>query len=159
MSDDIGYLDDDIIGFEPLEADMVMSQYVCAVCHSILLAFEWPGSNRKVVVCPQHGNVEHCGRVTKATVKIEEERAYRLYHEVIRNLPDLWGALLNEGFDYNRAAKIRKDYVCKTCSGPLYLELIVGDREHVNLVCSKHGNINKVGYTRKGETYANRRTY
>lgn len=157
--DDQSYLDDDIIGFEPLEAQMVMSQYVCAVCHSILLSFQWPNSDRVVIVCPTHGNVEHCGRVTKATVQIEEERAYRHYHEVIRNLPDLWGALINEGFDYERAKAIRKDYVCKKCSGPLYQELIIGDSEHVNLVCPQHGNINKVGYVRKGHDYANKRSY
>lgn len=157
--DEQSYLDDDIIGFEPLEADMVMSQYVCAVCHSILLSFQWPNSTRKVIVCPQHGNVERCGRVTKATVKIEEERAYRLYHEVIRNLPDLWGALINEGFDYERAKTICKDYVCKQCGNSLFMEMIIGDRDHVNLVCLRHGNINKAGYIRKGKSYANKRSY
>lgn len=151
MNNETAYLGDDIQGFEPAEVEGVIANYVCAVCHSALVSFQIPNERRYVIACLEHGSVESCGRVTKNTVSIETERGYRQYHEVIRNLPDLWGELLAEGFDYEKAKRISREYVCETCGANLFMEMIVGDRDHVSLVCTKHGNINKCGYVRKGE--------
>lgn len=152
---ELDFFDNDILGFDPAEVDGVIANYVCSVCHGTLVSFQVPNERRSIIVCLEHGNVEHCGRVTKSTVSIEIERGYRQYHEVIRNLPDLWGELLAEGFDYDKAGRIRKEYVCKVCGFPLYLQMIEGDMQHVSLVCVRHGNINECGYVRKGEYYAN----
>lgn len=158
MNDEYGHLEDEYVGFSPEDANMVMENYVCSVCHGSLFGFQVPGCSVYVVVCLEHGNVEKCGRVTKATVAIEEERGYRKYNEVIRNLPDLWGELLQEGWDYQKAKKIRKEYVCAKCCGPILMELKPGT-SNVELVCTVHGNINQAGYVKKGDYYANRRTH
>lgn len=156
---ELDFIDDDIIGFEPIEVDGVIANYVCSVCHGTLVSFQIPSERRSIIACLEHGNVEHCGRVTKNTVSIELERGYRQYNEVIRNLPDLWGDLCEEGFEYERAKKIAREYVCKQCGAPVYMTLIVGDREHVSLSCARHGNINQCGYVRKGQYHANSRSY
>lgn len=149
--------DDDFIGFDPAEVDGVLANYVCSVCHGSLVSFQVPNERKSIIVCLEHGNVETCGRVMKSSVSIELERGYRQYHEVIRNLPDLWGALAEEGFDYEKAVKIRKEYVCKKCGSFLFLRAIA-DSENVSLDCPVHGNINKSGYVKKGEYHANCRS-
>lgn len=148
---------DGIRGFEPWEANYVARDFVCAVCWSSLIAIQLESDRTMIVVCPEHGNVELCGRITKNTVSIELENGFRRYHDVIRNLPDLWGQLQNEGFDYAQAHKLARTHVCKKCGRDLYEELILGDRDHVNLVCITHGNVNQCGYIEKGKYHANRR--
>lgn len=157
MSDEQGYLEDDFLGFLPIEVNDVVENYVCAVCHGSLVSFQVPNERISIIVCLEHGNVEKCGRVMKSTVSIELERGYRDYQEVIRNLPDLWGSLIEKGFQYEKAKKIRKEYVCKKCGHFLLLEMIIGS-ENVNLVCPVHGNINQAGYIKKGEYHADLRT-
>ena len=150
-------ISDGIQGFTGWEAEHVVTGYVCALCWSTLLALKIRGDYMYIVVCPEHGNIELCGRITKNTVGIELERGYRLYHEVIRNLPDLWGHLAQEGFEWDRANKIRKNYVCSKCGGPIYATLIEGQRDFVSLNCPKHGNINNSGYTKKELYYGSKR--
>lgn len=156
---ELDFSDDDIQGFDPAEVDGVIANYVCSVCHGTLVSFQVPNERRSIIVCLEHGNVEHCGRVTKSTVSIELERGYRQYHEVIRNLPDLWGELLAEGFDREKSFRLSRDYVCKVCGGPLYPALLpTYEREMVDIVCPSHGSVNKCGFVRKGEYHANQRS-
>lgn len=81
--------DDDT--FDQAEALFVCRDFVCAVCHQDLEIFYIKGHFRVMVGCIEHGNVTSCGRVTRNTVNIEDERAHRLFAVVVLNLPDLWG--------------------------------------------------------------------
>lgn len=146
--------EDDFVGFNPGEIQGVLDEYVCAVCHGSLVSIAVPGEDVSIIVCLEHGNIEHVGRVTKSTVSIETERGYRQYQEVIRNLKDLWGSLLQEGFEYERAKKIRKEYVCQKCGSSLLMQMKIG-KDNVDLICPVHGNINDAGYVKKGEQDAN----
>lgn len=83
-----------MLGFEPIEVEGVIANYVCAVCHSALLHIPLPNQRLEIIICPEHGNVEKVGRVMKSTVSIEMERGDHQYWEVIRNLPDIWGHLI-----------------------------------------------------------------
>lgn len=150
-------LPEEVIGFSEFDAGLVKSYFVCAVCWGELAIMKVSGDRICIVVCPEHGNIELCGRVTRNTVSIEIERGYRQYHEVIRNLQDLWGHLAQKGFEWAQSARLRKDYVCGTCGGKIYQELIDGDRDFVNLVCIRHGNINQAGYVKKELYNANLR--
>lgn len=139
--------------FTPAEVQPVIDGYVCAICHAELVEVQVPNEQRRLIVCPEHGNVCDCGRVTRATVSIEYERAYRSYHEVIRNLSDLWGHLADQGFDRNKASIITKNYVCAVCGGTLYMFIRSDDRfgDIIDIKCSSHGNINLCGHTKKSE--------
>lgn len=88
-------LPDGILGFGPYEACNVVSNFVCAVCWSSLLTIQVQGDRIMLVVCPEHGNVELCGRITKNSVSIEMERGARNFQKVIRNLSDLWGHFIH----------------------------------------------------------------
>lgn len=145
--------------FTQSEAPRVVEEFVCAACHSDLEVMEIPNEGRVLIVCPEHGTVTVVGRVTRNTVSIDLEKAYRRFQEVIRNLPEYWGKYIKIGFEYDKAGRIARDYVCKTCGGYLLLEAMYDeqgkfDREHVNLVCSAcHKNINESGYTKKETKY------
>jgi|SRR3990172_8396858 len=80
--------------FSMSEYERIQKEYVCAVCHSEIHAMFAEARERVLLVCPEHGNITHCGRVTRATVSIEMERAHRRFREACTNLPDLWGDLL-----------------------------------------------------------------
>lgn len=136
--------------FSPAEVQYILDTFVCAICHAELMEVQPPSSPRRLIVCLEHGNVCDVGRVTRATVSIEIERAYKSFHEVVRNLPDLWGKYAEEGFPYDKAVKLRKDYVCAVCGGPIVL-LNHPDPEMVHLACQSHGNINLCGYTPRNE--------
>lgn len=83
-------------GFSPDEADAVKRDFVCAICHSELLVIQLDGQFQRLLVCPEHGNVEDSGRVTRNTVSMEMERAKILYAVAIRNLPEFWGELIEK---------------------------------------------------------------
>lgn len=149
-----------IAGFEINEVDEVLKNYVCSVCYADLVAYSVPHTRIVMISCPEHGNVEKCGRVMKSTVSIELERGKLVYKEVVRNLSDLWPGLSDEGFEYNEAVKMRKHYVCKKCGGTLTTQFKSNDSVLVLLICTKcHGNIEKDGYVKKGEWNANLRTH
>lgn len=133
------------------EADQVISEYVCALCHSELIPIHPDGQERVALVCPEHGDVCQIGRVTRSTVSIQYETAYRAYHEVIRNLPDLWGHLADKGFDRTKAHAITSHCVCAICGGQLVMTARQDDpkMQIVNIKCQTHGNINECGYVEK----------
>ena len=81
-------------GFTHIEAEEVVEDYVCAVCHNDLMVYQIEGDVECIVVCPEHGSIEAIGRVRNSTVGIDMERATRQYWQVIRNLSDLWGELI-----------------------------------------------------------------
>lgn len=136
--------------FTQTEAPVIVDKFVCGVCHGPLYIVDQPGTPRVLVICPEHGNVCHCGRVTHATVSIEMERAYKTFYSAIRALPDLWGSLIQQGFERTHAFKIRKDYVCAVCGSPIFVASRITD-ENVELECTRHGNINTCGYVKKTE--------
>lgn len=80
--------------FSMAEFERVCREYVCGTCHGELRAMFAENRERVLIVCPEHGNVTHCGRVTRNTVSIEMERAHRRFRSACENLPDLWGDLL-----------------------------------------------------------------
>lgn len=139
--------------FMPAEVDRVLAEYVCAICHADLAEIQVPGEQRRLIVCYEHGNVCDIGRVTRATVSIQLENAYKSYHEVIRNLPDLWGHLADQGFHYKQAHIITKNFVCAVCGGDLYMFKRPDDPKMVivNIKCQRHGNINECGHVKKTE--------
>lgn len=139
--------------FSQDEAPQIIEQYVCGVCHGPLYEVFVPNERRVLVVCMEHGNICFCGRVTNATVSIQLENGYKAYHEVIRNLPDLWGHLADNGFDRDKAHLIWKNYVCAVCGSTLFMQMRA-DTSHgqmVNLSCNTHGNINTCGYINKNK--------
>jgi hypothetical protein len=137
--------------FSQSQIDSVLGDYVCAVCHADLEVQYILNDSRVIIFCAEHGNVCQCGRVTRNTVSIEHERGFRAYHDVIRNLSDLWGVLADEGFERERAAGIRKHYVCAVCGSPLNIYARPDDprMNQVNIGCDRHGNINACGHIRK----------
>lgn len=80
--------------FDQTEAPQVVREFVCGVCYSDLAVVFAKTHWRVFVVCPEHGNVTKCGRVTRATVNIEMERSVSKFNSVIRVLSDLWGELI-----------------------------------------------------------------
>lgn len=140
--------------FEVQEATDVVEKFVCGICYGPLAVGWVPNMDRVLVACPVHGNVCRIGRVTHATVSIQTEASFRNYHRVIRNLPDLWGDLINQGFERVQAGKITQYYVCEICGGRLIMQSRA-DYPHmdvVDIVCSaRHGNINDTGYVRRDQ--------
>lgn len=80
--------------FDQTEAPQVCREFVCGVCYGELSVVFAKAHWRVFVVCPEHGNVCKCGRVTRTTVDIEYERSFSKFNSVIRALPDLWGSLI-----------------------------------------------------------------
>jgi hypothetical protein len=92
--DEIDYPVADDETFDQNEAPRVIREYVCAVCAGELVTVFAKSHWRVLVVCPEHGSVTKCGRVTRTTINIEMERSYSKFNIVIRNLPELWGELI-----------------------------------------------------------------
>lgn len=80
--------------FDQTEAPRVTREFVCAVCYGELAVVFAKAHWRVLVICPEHGNVTKCGRVTRTTVNIETERSLSKFNLVIRTLSDLWGELI-----------------------------------------------------------------
>jgi hypothetical protein len=80
--------------FDQTEAPRVCREYVCGVCAGELTIVFAKAHWRVLVICPEHGNVTECGRITRTTVNIEMERSLSKFNTVIRNLSDLWGELI-----------------------------------------------------------------
>lgn len=90
--------------FDQTEAPQVLREYVCGTCHGELKILFAKAHWRVIVICPDHGNVVKCGRVMRSSVSIEMERASLKFSSAIRNLPDLWGELIEK-----RAKRSHKD--------------------------------------------------
>ncbi len=142
-------LEEGTLGFEPYEADVVLKEYVCSVCHADLKAFQVPGDRNFVIVCVEHGNIEKIGRVMRSTVSIEIERGLLTYKEVVRNLSDLWPELVEDGFEYREAVSIRKHNVCKKCGGKLHMQFADNTGKLIVLKCLNGHNIEKDGYKKR----------
>jgi hypothetical protein len=96
MIEEIAIILSDDETFDQTEAPRVLCEYVCGVCNGELSILFARSHWRVLVVCPEHGNVSKCGRVMRSTVSMEMERALSKFNTVIRNLPDLWGELLEK---------------------------------------------------------------
>lgn len=91
---------EELEGFTLEQAEIVTRVYACAQCEGDLLiapsdfeiAFE--SNERYYVVCPDCGNVEQIGRISKTTVAIRNERGVFDFPKVIRTLPEYWGELI-----------------------------------------------------------------
>ena len=86
------------IGFTLDDAEIVKSVYACSQCEGELqivpVDFALADEARWFVVCPDCGNIETIGRISKTTVAFRNERGIFDYPRVIRALPDLWGHLI-----------------------------------------------------------------
>lgn len=151
---------DDYQGFEPAEVEDVVNNYVCSVCHGALVALQIPNDRISIIVCLEHGNIETCGRVTKNTVSIELERGYLDYKEVVRNLSDLWGDLIETGYKVKKstALRIMHECVCRKCGSNLGIEHDSRDGFWI-IKCHKCGDVEQNGFVKEGEYHANSRTY
>lgn len=85
---------DDYEGFTDFDARAVIAEYVCSVCEGDLSIEYIEGRPERLVVCPEHGNVESIGRITKNTVNIRNANAAIQFQRVIYNLPEFWGVLI-----------------------------------------------------------------
>lgn len=132
--------------FSQSEMDDVVNDYVCPVCQSDLSIGYIPNYHRVVIACPIHGNVCDVGRITRNTVNIENEYGHKAYQTVIRNLPDLWGELIEEGMERRKAESMLHSHVCAICGGTLYMYLKQGS-DLVDLECQTH---NRHRYTKAG---------
>lgn len=97
----------DYEGFTLTDAETVCSIYVCALCEGDLsiVPADWGTDNVYFVVCPDHGNIEQIGRITKTTVAIRNERSVFEFPRVIRTLPEFWGTLIPTKEDRNKIIK------------------------------------------------------
>lgn len=91
-------------GFSLADAELVCSVYVCAQCEGQLkfVAWDWGVSNLYFVECPDCGNVEEVGRISKTTVAIRNERGVFDFPKAIRALPEFWGSLIPTKEDRER---------------------------------------------------------
>jgi hypothetical protein len=94
MLDELAVIVSEDDSFDQTEAPRILRDFVCGVCAGELAIIFAKAHWRVLVVCPEHGNVCKCGRVTRTTVNIEMERSLTKFNSVIRALPDLWGELI-----------------------------------------------------------------
>ena len=83
-------------GFTLSDAETVVGIYVCSQCEGGLkiVPVDWEAGNLYYVICPECGNVEQIGRISKTTVAIRNERGIWDFPIAIRALSDLWGHLI-----------------------------------------------------------------
>lgn len=85
----------DPLGFTLEDAEIVKSIFACSQCEgSLQIVPNFADNERWFVICPDCGNIESIGRISKTTVAIRNEQGIFDYPRVIRNLPDLWGHLI-----------------------------------------------------------------
>ena len=84
-------------GFSLHDAEIVKAIYACSQCEGGLAVVpSFLDDDVFFVICPEHGNVETIGRISKTTVAIRNERGVYEFLPALRALPDLWGDLLDE---------------------------------------------------------------
>ena len=82
-------------GFTLEDAETVKGVYVCSQCEGELAVVpSFFDEELFLVICPEHGNIETIGRISKTTVAIRNEQGLFDYPRAIRALPDLWGHLI-----------------------------------------------------------------
>ena len=86
-----------IEGFPLFEADRIVQIYACSQCEGDLVKVpsEWD-PDTWLIECPDCGNIELIGRISKTTVAIRRERGVAEYYNYLRKHPDLWGDLLEK---------------------------------------------------------------
>jgi len=84
-------------GFTLEEAERVISVYACSQCEGnlVMVPSEW-NMDTWLVICPDCGNVEQIGRISKTTVAIRNERGVFDFPRAIRALPEFWGSLIKD---------------------------------------------------------------
>jgi hypothetical protein len=89
---------EELEGFTLSDAEIVKNVYVCSQCEGCLeivpVNFIEP-DGRFYVICPDDGNIEQIGRISKTTVAIRNERGVFDFIPALKALPDLWGELYN----------------------------------------------------------------
>jgi len=101
---------DGIEGFRMLEAERIKLIYVCAQCEGGLSVIpSWWDGDIWLVECPDDGNIETVGRISKTTVAIRHENAVNLYVPMIKKHLDLWGELYERYRDKLTPVKVRPD--------------------------------------------------
>lgn len=86
-------------GFTLTDAETVCAIYVCSQCEGELATIPTDFINPDglfYVICPDHGNIELIGRISRTTVAIRNERGIWEFPKAIRALPDLWGVLIRD---------------------------------------------------------------
>ena len=110
---------DEYEGFTLVEAETIVAVFVCAQCEGGLqivgndyqLMHEYniePAQDDDeyyFVICPDCGNVEQVGRISKTTVAIRNERGLFDFPKFIRALPELWGELIPTKEDRQKIIK------------------------------------------------------
>ena len=86
---------DEYEGFTLQEAETVQGIYVCSQCEGgLIIVPSFFDDELYFVVCPEHGNIEKIGRISKTTVAIRNEQGLLKFSSYIHALPDLWGELI-----------------------------------------------------------------
>ena len=87
--------ENELEGFTFEDAERVVAIYACSQCEGDLsvIPIDWQ-EDLYYVVCPDCGNIEIIGRISKTTVAIRNERGIWDFPKVIRALPELWGGLI-----------------------------------------------------------------
>lgn len=146
--------------FTQNEANIVIKDYVCAICHADLVIKEIPNELRVFIMCPIHNNVCLAGRIMRSTVSIQHEISFRDYYSTIATMPDLFGNIWINGIPYEHAQIISKKSVCALCGSKLIMQGIFLqetkriDPDFVSLACQAgHGNVglNGFGFIPTGE--------
>lgn len=92
--------DIELEGFTLEEAERVVSIYACSQCEGDLriIPSDWElafaENELYYVVCPDCGNIEQIGRISKTTVAIRNEHGVFEFPRAVRALPDFWGELI-----------------------------------------------------------------
>ena len=96
-------------GFTLEQAETIVSVFACAQCEGELriigndydlckefkIELSHDEGERCYVICPDCGNVEQVGRISKTTVAIRNEQGRFEFPKYIHSLPDLWGELIH----------------------------------------------------------------
>lgn len=122
----------------PADATAAVNEYVCAVCHHDLEILDIPGDFLKMIVCPIHGDATVVGRVTRATVSIQNENEAVQFHSAITNLADLFPEIQNAGMTRDTALKTQKTHVCAV--GGCLLDVSATDNTFTayRVTCRRH---------------------
>ena len=88
-------------GFTFEEAERIQGVFVCSQCEGNLVIVptfqnepDDESEKRFWLICPDDGNIELIGRISRTTVAIRNEQGLMQYGSVIRLLSDLWGHLI-----------------------------------------------------------------
>lgn len=88
-------------GFTFEDAERIQGIFLCSQCEGYLTIVptfqnepDDESEKRFWLICPDDGNIELIGRISRTTVAIRNEQGLMQYGSVIRLLSDLWGHLI-----------------------------------------------------------------